>query len=122
MNDIINVFYTHKGRYGYRRIYLEIRKLYPTINHKTIQRLMHKMGLFGNTPKAKYKSYKGNMNGTVENHLLEKVVDEENHITYYKRNFSTCSSLSKLIFKSSSIIGSLKVIDFSHCPLGCLAS
>ena len=29
------------------------------------------------------------MNGTVENHLLEKVVDEENHITYYKRNFST---------------------------------
>ncbi|MBF1082854.1 MAG: hypothetical protein HXL43_00740 [Solobacterium sp.] len=33
--------------------------------------------------------YKGNMNGTVENHLLEKVVDEENHITYYKRNFST---------------------------------
>ena len=89
MNDIINVFYTHKGRYGYRRIYLEIRKLYPRINHKTIQRLMHKMGLFGNTPKAKYKSYKGNMNGTVENHLLEKVVDEENHITYYKRNFST---------------------------------
>ena len=38
MNDIINVFYTHKGRYGYRRIYLEIRKLYPTINRKTIQR------------------------------------------------------------------------------------
>ena len=89
MNNIINVFYTHKGRYGYRRIYLEIRKLYPTINHKTVQRLMHKMGLFGNTPKAKYKSYKGNMNGTVENHLLEKVVDEENHITYYKCNFST---------------------------------
>lgn len=36
--------------------------------------------------------------------------------------FSTCSSLSKLIFKSSSIIGSLKVIDFSHCPLGCFSS
>lgn len=35
---------------------------------------------------------------------------------------STCSSLSKLIFKSSSIIGSLKVIDFSHCPLGCFSS
>lgn len=29
------------------------------------------------------------MNRTVKNHLLEKVVDEENHITYYKRNFST---------------------------------
>jgi len=89
MNDIIIIYYTHKGRYGYRRIYLEIRKLYPTINHKTVQRLMHKMSLFGNTPKAKYKSYKGNMNGTVKNHLLDVVIDEENHNTYYKRNFST---------------------------------
>lgn len=89
MNDIISIYYTHKGRYGYRRIYLEIRKLYPTINHKTIQRLMHKMSLFGNKPKAKYKSYKGNMNGIVKNHLLDVIIDEENHNTYYKRNFST---------------------------------
>lgn len=35
---------------------------------------------------------------------------------------STCSLLSKLIFKSSSMIGSLKVIDFSHCPFGCFSS
>ena len=47
------------------------------------------MSLFGNTPKAKYKSYKGNINGTVKNHLLDVVIDEENHNTYYKRNFST---------------------------------
>ena len=30
---------------------------------------------------------------------------------------STYSSLSKLIFISSSIIGSLNLMDFNHCPL-----
>lgn len=29
------------------------------------------------------------MNGTVENLLLDKVVDQENHRTYYERNFNT---------------------------------
>lgn len=29
------------------------------------------------------------MNGTVKNLLLDKVVDEEEHKTYYNRNFST---------------------------------
>ncbi len=50
---------------------------------------MSKMGLYGLSPKAKYKSYKGDMNGTVKNILLEKEVDEINHKTTYKRNFST---------------------------------
>ena len=30
---------------------------------------------------------------------------------------STCSSLSKLILMSSSMIGSLNLMDFNHCPL-----
>ncbi|MCR0626480.1 hypothetical protein MKC48_21940, partial [[Clostridium] innocuum] len=47
------------------------------------------MGLYGVTPKSKYKSYKGDMNGTVKNQLLTKVIDEENHKTYYERNFET---------------------------------
>ena len=50
---------------------------------------MKEMGLYGITPKAKYKSYKGEMNGTVKNLLLEKVVDEDNHKTYYERHFET---------------------------------
>ena len=59
------------------------------VNHKLVQRLMNKMGLLGVTPKAKYKSYKGDMNGTVKNLLLDKVVDEEEHKISYNRNFST---------------------------------
>ena len=59
------------------------------VNHKTVQRLMNKMGLVGVTPKAKYKSYKGDMNGIVKNLLLDKVVDEKKNQSYYLRNFST---------------------------------
>lgn len=50
---------------------------------------MSVMGLYAITPKAKYKSYKGDVNGTTKNMLLTKVVDEENHKTYYERNFNT---------------------------------
>lgn len=89
MNMIIDIFYTHKERYGYRRIALALKNMGYIVNHKKIKRLMSIMGLYGKTPKAKYKSYKGNMNGTVKNLLLDKVVDEENHKTYYERNFTT---------------------------------
>ena len=91
MNNIINIFYTHKERYGYRRIALELRNIGYTINHKKVKRLMSVMELYGKTPKAKYKSYKGDMNGTTKNLLLNKVVDEKNHKTYYERNFNTTS-------------------------------
>ena len=48
-----------------------------TVNHKNVKRLMSTMGLYAKTPKAKYKSYKGAMNGTVKNLLLDKVEDEK---------------------------------------------
>ena len=35
------------------------------------------------------------MNGTVKSQLLDKVVDEENHKTYYERNFETTSCNQK---------------------------
>ena len=50
---------------------------------------MTKMGLYALTPRAKYKSYKGDMNGTVKNLLLDKEVDEVKHKTTYTRNFTT---------------------------------
>ena len=54
-----------------------------------IKRIMKQIGLFGITPKARYKSYKGDMNGTVKNLLIHKEVDEENHKTRYVRDFNT---------------------------------
>ena len=95
MNTIIDIYYINKRRYGYRRITLELVNKGYKVNHKKVKRLMSVMGLYGATPKAKYKSYKGDMNGTVKNLLLTKVVDEENHKTYYERNFETtrCNEL-----------------------------
>lgn len=87
MNTIIDIYYTHKGRYGYRRIALELKNRDYAVNHKKVKRLMAVMGLYGITRKAKYKSYKGDMSGTVENLLLTKEVNEEGYKTTYKRNF-----------------------------------
>lgn len=89
MNKIIEIYYRHKGRYGYRRITLQLNNEGYKVNHKAVKRLMVKMGLYGITPRAKYKSYKGDFNGTVKNLLLDKKVDEEKHKTYYVRNFTT---------------------------------
>mgnify|MGYP003295792965 CR=1 FL=1 len=50
---------------------------------------MKVLGLFGLTPKTKYRSYTGDHNGTVKNLLLDKVVDEVSHTTEYKQNFTT---------------------------------
>ena len=89
MNQIIDIYYLNKMRYGYRRIALELENRGYVVNDKKVKRLMSVMGIYGITPKAKYKSYKGDMNGTVKNQLLTKVIDEENHKTYYERNFET---------------------------------
>ena len=88
---ISDIFNENKGRYGYRRIDLELRNRDHIVNHKRVKRIMKEIGLFGLTPKAKYKSYKGDMNGTVKNRLIRKEVDEENHKTKYVRDFSTTS-------------------------------
>lgn len=42
---IKQIYHYHKGRYGYRRITLEINKRGFIINHKTILKLMRELGL-----------------------------------------------------------------------------
>jgi len=88
--DAITTIYTgnHK-RYGYRRITLQLKNEGWTVNHKAVKRLMSKLNLYGITPRAKYKSYKGDFNGTVDNKLLDKRVDTKKHRTEYIRDFST---------------------------------
>ena len=88
--DAIAAIYTdnHK-RYGYRRITLQLKNEGWTVNHKTVKRLMSKLKLYGITPRTKYKSYKGDFNGTVDNKLLYKRVDTKKHRTEYIRDFST---------------------------------
>ena len=83
------IFEENKSRYGYRRVTLELKNRGYIINHKRVKRLMKLLNLYGVQPKAKYKSYKGEVGKTCKNLLLKKVVDEENNKTYYERDFKT---------------------------------
>ena len=58
--EIFSIFHENKGRYGYRRITLELRNRGFIINHKTVYSLMKILGLKSiQRPKRKYISYKG---------------------------------------------------------------
>jgi len=56
---ICEIYHKHLGRYGYRRITLELKRLGHWINHKTVRRLMNQLGLKSLIRVKKYKSYKG---------------------------------------------------------------
>ena len=89
MDAITTIYTANHKRYGYRRITLQLKNEGWTVNHKAVKRLMSKLKLYGVTPRAKYKSYKGDFNGTVDNKLLYKKVDTKKHRTEYIRDFST---------------------------------
>ena len=57
--EITRVFEENKGRYGYRRVCLQLRGNGLTINHKTVARLMAEMNLHAYRRKLRYHSYKG---------------------------------------------------------------
>ncbi|MFE8734134.1 IS3 family transposase, partial [Streptococcus pyogenes] len=65
---IREIYDEHKGNYGYRRIYLELRNRGFLINHKKVQRLMTVMGLAARIRrKRKYSSYKGEVGKKADN-------------------------------------------------------
>ena len=79
--EIQQIFASNKGRYGVRRVYRELVNRGSTVNHKRVQRLMHKIGLLGKRPKEKYHSYRGEV-GMVADNIID-------------RDFSTTAPLQK---------------------------
>jgi putative transposase len=70
--DIIEIYSTNKGRYGYRRICTALKVKGCGINHKTVLKLMKSLNLRGKQSKnGKYHSYKGEV-GKVANNLLHR--------------------------------------------------
>ena len=67
---IRKIYDENKGRYGYRRITKEVRKTHK-INHKTVQRLMRKMGIFCRVRMKKYNSFRGEI-GKIAPNLIER--------------------------------------------------
>ena len=70
-NRISAIFQQHKMRYGYRRVYLQLRNEGYIINHKTVQKLMSAMHLKSKVRKIRYRSYKGTV-GKIAPHIIER--------------------------------------------------
>ncbi len=84
LKEIIKqIFYEHKGRYGYRRITMELHNREYKINHKAVQKLMKSCGLKCEIRKKKYRSYKGELGKIASNEL--------------KRNFKTTKPNQKWV-------------------------
>lgn len=69
--EIKAIFTANLGRYGYRRIHLELRNRGYTVNHKTVYRLMKKLNLKSMVRAKKYRSYKGEV-GHVASNLINR--------------------------------------------------
>jgi len=65
------IYQKHKGRFGYRRITLELKKQGVIINHKTVLRLMKNLGLKSLIRVRKYKSYRGEQ-GKIAPNILDR--------------------------------------------------
>ena len=57
--EIEEIFFKNNGDYGVRRVYQELLNQKYHVNHKRVQRIMHKLGLHGKYTAKKYHSYKG---------------------------------------------------------------
>ena len=84
---IKKIFVENKGRYGVRRVYMELKNRGYNVNHKRVQRLMHDAGLFGKRPKEKYHSYKGEVGKVADN-----VTVSYTHLDVYKRQLRGTSA------------------------------
>ena len=69
--EIMTIYHENKGRYGYRRITIELGKRNIPLNHKTVQRLMKELGLVCRVRMKKYRSYKGET-GKIAPNLLNR--------------------------------------------------
>ncbi len=77
---IAAIFHQHRGRYGYRRIAWTLRRQGHPLNHKTVQRLMGRLGLACRLRPKRYRSYRGEEGLTAPNRLQRRFkADRPNH-------------------------------------------
>lgn len=69
--EIVCIYHENQGRYGYRRITMELHNRGYRINHKTVQKLMKSLSLKCMVRLKKYRSYKGEI-GKVAPNLIQR--------------------------------------------------
>lgn len=75
--EISDIYNENQGRYGYRRITLELHNRGYCINHKTIQRLMKELHLKCLVRNKKYRSYRGEIGKIAPNIIQRNFKAEE---------------------------------------------
>lgn len=79
---IHHVFGEHRGRYGYRRVNLQLRQEGILINHKAVQRLMQAQGLKSLVRPKKYRSYRGAGHVAIANILDRRFRAQEPNLAW----------------------------------------
>jgi len=69
--SIKSIYHHHKGRYGYRRVHLELRNQHHYLDPKTVQKLLGQLGLKSTVRPKRYQSYQGS-EGKIAPNLLER--------------------------------------------------
>jgi len=72
--QISAIYHRHKGRYGYRRVHLELGNQQRYLDPKTVQKLMGQLGLKSTVRPKRYQSYKGPVGKAAPNLLERKFV------------------------------------------------
>lgn len=69
--EILSIYHENQGRYGYRRITMELHNRGYHINHKAVQRLMSVLHLKCMVRIKKYRSYRGEV-GKIAPNILKR--------------------------------------------------
>ena len=69
--EVARIFHRQKGRYGYRRIAIDLRTKGITLNHKTVASLMKQQGIKCMVREKKYHSYRGQP-GRIAPNLIQR--------------------------------------------------
>lgn len=69
--EVARIFHRQKGRYGYRRITIDLRTKGIALNHKTVASLMKQQGLKCMVREKKYHSYRGQP-GRIAPNLIQR--------------------------------------------------
>lgn len=97
--EITSIYHENQGRYGYRRITLELRNRGYRINHKTVQRLMSQLQLKCMVRVKKYKSYRGEV-GVIAPNIIDRDFHADKPNTKWTTDITEFSVFGKKLYFS----------------------
>lgn len=98
-SEIEAIYHENQGRYGYRRITMELRNRGYVINHKTVQRLMSLLQLKCMVRSKKYQSYRGEV-GIVAPDLIERKFQAEKPNTKWTTDITEFTLFGRKLYLS----------------------